>query len=89
MVRKEIEDKKAEVARLQIEAEEIQRRIDQAQTTDFVEKEIRNRLGLVKESEIVVVLPEEEVLRSLAPKVPEDIEILPDPNWKKWLKLFI
>lgn len=88
-VRGEISDKKKEIEQLQNEAKLIQEKIDQAQKPEFIEKEIRNRLGLVKESEIVVVLPEESVLRSLSPKVPEDLEILPDPNWKKWVKLFI
>ncbi len=43
---------------------------------------------MAKEGEIIIVLPDEEILGTLAPNLEEEEEALPDPNWKKWLKLF-
>jgi cell division protein FtsB len=56
----------------------------------YLEKEARNKLGLVKENEIVIVLPNEEILRQLAHRKEnsDEYEEL-RPNWKKWVELFI
>jgi len=66
----------------------LQERLSEVQGEAYVEKELRDKLGLAKEGETVLVLPEEDIVRSLAPKLTEEEETLPDPNWKKWLKLF-
>jgi hypothetical protein len=42
----------------------------------------------VKEGEVIVVLPDEDILRKLAPLLPTEENTLPEPNWKKWEKLF-
>jgi len=47
-----------------------------------------DKLGLAKEGETIIVLPDEETIRKFAPSDEKEEEILPDPNWKKWLKLF-
>ncbi|OGM55002.1 hypothetical protein A3E15_02270 [Candidatus Woesebacteria bacterium RIFCSPHIGHO2_12_FULL_42_9] len=66
----------------------LQERLSEVQGEAYVEKELRDKLGLAKEGETILVLPEEDIVRSLAPKLAEEEETLPDPNWKKWLKLF-
>jgi len=66
----------------------LQERLNEVQGEAYVEKELRDKLGLAKEGETILVLPEEDIVRSLAPKPAEEEETLPDPNWKKWLKLF-
>ena len=43
----------------------------------------------VKDGETIVVLPEEETLRKMAPRFEREEEVLPDPTWKKWVKLFL
>jgi cell division protein FtsB len=61
---------------------------------DFVGKEVyfetqlRDKLGMAKENEIVVVLPEERIVRSFAPPLNKTEISLPDSNWRKWLKVF-
>ena len=56
----------------------------------YIEQQARNKLGLVKENEVVVVLPSKEVLRNLSPWKEKNKEYsLPNPNWKKWVKLFL
>ena len=59
------------------------------QSEEFMEKQLRDNLGLAKEGEIVLVLPEADILRKLAPVVPKDEEEPLKPNWRKWMDLFI
>lgn len=88
-IRKEVDAERQRIEKLKIENEELQKRISETQSDEFVERQIRDKLGLVKEGEIVMVLPDEEVLRSLAPKLDYEEDSLPDPNYIKWLKLFL
>lgn len=81
----EAEDK---VVKLEDVNSSLRDEIERVATEQYVEKQLRDNLGLAKEGEIVVVLPEDEVLRKLAPKHEIEEETLPDPNWKKWLNLF-
>ena len=85
----QIAKKAAEVAEVQKQGEDLLKRLEVAQSQDYVESQLRDKLGLAKEGEIVVILPPDDVLRKIAPKYKEEEEILPDPNWKLWLKLFI
>jgi len=88
-VNKEIGAQKEELSKIQADNEKLQQDLMQAQSPEFLEKQVRDKLGLVREGETIVVLPDADVLRKLAPKLPVETNALPDPNWKKWLKLFI
>ncbi len=76
------------LASLEKENSNLQAQLKIADSAQFQEKEARDKLGLAKEGEIVMVLPPDDVLRSLAPKRAREDPKLPDPNWKQWLKLF-
>ena len=84
-----IENKEMEVNSVREEQEELEKRVEYTQSQEYIEKQLRDNLGLAREGEIVVVMPPPEVLRKFAPKYEEDVDILPDPNWKQWLNLFI
>lgn len=88
-IRGEVEAEKEKVEKIKKENEELEKQISEIQGVEFMEKQLRDKLGLVKEGETIVVLPDEETLRKLAPKVYEEEDTLPDPNWKRWLKLFL
>lgn len=88
-VDKTIEEERNRVDKLKQENVELKRKVEEVQSQDYIEQQLRDELGLVKEGEIVLVLPDDETLRSFAPKLEEEEEKLPDPNWKKWLKLFL
>jgi len=78
-----LEGLKSEQSKLQSELQEIKSR-------SYLEKQIRDKLNLVDKGEIVLVLPEEEVLKRFSPRsVQEAEEFLPPPNWKAWFELFI
>lgn len=76
------------VAKLKMENEELQQKLGETTQAEYVEKQLRDKLGLAREGEIVVVLPDDETLRKLAPKPVEEEETLPDPTWRKWIHLF-
>lgn len=85
---KRISKAQERVEKLRKENEETERRLAEVKGEEYIEKQLRDKLGLAKEGEIVVVLPDEETLRKIAPGIAEEEDILPDPTWKKWLKLF-
>jgi len=86
---KKIDEARGRVENLSEENEELKRQLAQAQSEVFIETQFRDRLGLSKEGEIIVVLPDEDTLRKIAPALAEEEETLPDPPWRKWLKLFL
>lgn len=87
-VRKQVQNERTRVAKMEEENKKLQSQIALAQGQDYIDRQIRNKLGLSKEGETVVILPEESVVISLAPPEGVDTETLPDPNWKKWKNLF-
>jgi cell division protein FtsB len=53
-----------------------------AKTPEFIEREARDKLFMVKSGEQKVLLPQDS---GNPQKLPKETK---DPNWKKWLKLF-
>jgi cell division protein FtsB len=88
-IRTQVEKERQRVEKMQADNAKLEEQIAETQGSDFIEKQIRNKLGLAKVGEAIVVLPDEEILRKLAPQITSEEDVLPDPNWKKWLKLFI
>jgi len=87
-VGKQIQAEKAKIAKMQADNQKLEEELTQTQNPSFIEKEVRDKLGLGKTGEAIVVLPDEDTLRNLAPQMPVEINTLPDPNWVKWKKLF-
>ena len=85
VVNKEI----AKIEALKKEKERLQADLEKAQSEEFMEKQLRDKLGMAKEGEIVVILPDAETVKKFAPSINSEEETLPDPNWRKWLKLFL
>lgn len=87
-IKDQIQAEKAKLVKIQADNDILLNELAQAQNPNFIEKEIRNKLGLGKEGEATVVLPDTETLKKLAPKISSLVDTLPDPNWVKWKKLF-
>ena len=87
--KRRITEKQTELNKLKKETEDAKKRLDEVSSDMYIEKQLRDTLGLTKEGETVIVLPDEEILKSLAPKLDDEQETLPDPNWKRWTKLFL
>jgi cell division protein FtsB len=83
-----VEEAEGRVEKLKKENEDLKKRLEIAGSEVYIEKQLRDNLGLAKGEEIVIVLPDEETLRALAPRAEKEEESLPPPNWKKWANLF-
>lgn len=88
-IKKRIATERARVEKLKQDNADLTQKLTEIQSQEYIEKQLRDKLGLAKEGEIVVVLPDTTTLEKLAPEVPIEQETLPDPNWKKWIHLFI
>lgn len=69
---------------LKRENEALRRELEYKRSQEFAEAEIRNKLGLVKEGEAVVVLPKQDDERLTT----NDESKIEEPNWQKWWNLF-
>ena len=83
-----VEEAQERIDKLKAENEELKKRLETVGSEEYIEKQLRDNLGLAKGEETIIVLPDEETLRALAPRSQEEQEVLPDTNWKKWMKLF-
>ncbi|RLC32956.1 hypothetical protein DRH13_00545 [Candidatus Woesebacteria bacterium] len=83
-----LKEKEEYIEKIRGENEELSQRVATFKSEEFIEKQLRDKLGLAKEGETIIVLPDEETISKFAPSDEKEEEILPDPNWKKWLKLF-
>jgi cell division protein FtsB len=89
MVRSEVRKAGERVEKIKAENATLLKDVEKAESEVFIEKQIRDKLGLAKEGEAIVILPDEETLRKLAPGLNREEETLPDPVWKRWIKLFL
>lgn len=85
---KRIQKEEARVESLRVENEKLRERLEKETSEAYIEKQMRDKLGLAKKGETIVILPDEETLKKLAPVLLSEEDVLPDPNWKKWLNLF-
>jgi len=60
----------------------LKQQLEYVQSNEFIEKEARDKLGMAKEGEAVVLMPE-NVSKSSENQIQGEV-----PNWKKWWQLF-
>jgi cell division protein FtsB/cell division protein DivIC len=87
-IRSQVEAEKQKVEKMQADNTKLEEQVAEAQGSDFIEKQIRDKLGLVKPGEAIVVLPDADTLRKLAPQETIEEDTLPDLNWRKWEEMF-
>jgi cell division protein FtsB len=83
-----INEARNEVHKEEEEQTSLEMQLKEAESQEFIEKQLRDKLGMAKEGEIVIVLPEADSIKSLAPKRNFEEELPREANWKKWQKLF-
>ncbi len=76
-------DKKAELAREKAKNEELKQKLSEVQSPQFIEKEAREKLGMARVGETVVLLDKSQAANLNDQTKTENI-----PNWQKWRKLF-
>lgn len=71
---------------LEIKNKELKARLDEVKTPEFIEREARDKLGLVKEGETLIVIPQKviEQMLGFAQKT-EEIKL---PNPLGWWRVF-
>lgn len=90
--RSRITQAQEKLADLQAQNIKLNQEIAQAGNPTFIEREARDKLGFVKEGEVILVLPQDEVnkiaqgLRADSAKSAEPATEI--PTWRLWLKLF-
>ena len=75
------EQKEQEIADLESQYQEAREKKEYVQTSDFVQKEAREKLGLAQPNQIKIIVPDWESIPTPAPAVYL-------PNWRRWGKLF-
>jgi len=81
--RGQVGEGKQRLEELKIENRKLKGELEYVQSPEFIEKEVREKLGWAKEGEEVWVLPESiREIREIG-EIREE-----KPNWKKWLELF-
>jgi cell division protein FtsB len=84
-----IEKTKVKISKVEEENKRLEDQLNVVKSEEYSEKQLRDKLGLAKEGEIILVLPEADIVRKLSPQIPEEEEVKPKPNWQKWLDLFM
>ena len=79
-----IKQAESEVRSQELENQELQKRLAEVQSPEFIEREAKEKLGLVKPGEEIVILPEIKLEPSFA-KASEGRQ----SNWRKWWKLYV
>lgn len=78
---------KKEVSLLASGVESLKREEEYKKSPEFLEREARDKLGLVKKDEKLLILPEpENILRGSDLQVLNDVKVDKTPNWIKWKK---
>ena len=71
--------------KLQNENKELKKKLARIQSLDFIEAEARDKLGLSKKGETVVIIPEDKLKLVMGASQSAQIRL---PNWLGWLKVF-
>ena len=79
-VMQELED---ELSKKQNHNKFLQEQLKYVQTNEFIERESREKLGLVKKGEVVV---QEKLESSINVEIEQNLS---KPNWLQWLELFL
>ena len=82
---KKITDKEQRLEIAKEENRELKHKLAQVESSEYIEKQAREKLSMTREGEYVVVLPAE--LEASGTSGMFD-EIKEDPAWKQWMELF-
>lgn len=89
---KRLADASEKVKQLKIEQQKLIQDKNKQNSQDYIEAQIRNKLKLIKNGEIVVVLPsilQKQQQDDLYKYSPEDSKLETKNNYQEWLNLFL
>ena len=73
------------VLSLEAKNRELKRKLTDIQSPEFIEQQARDKLGLGKSGETVVIIPEEKLKTVLGASKSAEPRL---PNWLGWLRVF-
>ena len=79
-----VSEREQELKRIQAENERLKTNLREVQTPGFVERQAREKLGMVKEGETLVIMPNDKLQMTNG----EEEKEKSTPNWEKWWGLF-
>lgn len=74
------------VYNLEAKNRELKKKLTQIQSTQFIEEQARDKLGLSKSGETVVIIPEDKLKAVMV--ATQSAQITRLPNWLGWWKVF-
>jgi cell division protein FtsB len=79
-----LRDEERLLAEAVAERAQLKKKLDEVQSPDFVEKEAREKLGLGRAGEEVIVIPNDVLGGDRVGEVQTE-----DPSWVKWRRLYL
>ncbi len=81
-----VHEREVALREAQAQNDELKKKIAEAESPEFIEKTAREKLGLVKDNEVVVLM---DALKITSKESEDETNPLDsDPNWKRWWRLF-
>lgn len=80
-----LSDAAENVYKLEVKNRELKNKLSQVKSIEFIEKEARNKLGLGKIGETIVIIPEEKLKSVLGASPSAQVRL---PNWLGWFRMF-
>lgn len=74
-----------DVYRAEVKNKELKKKLSEIKSPQFIEEQARNKLGLAKEGETVVIIPDEKIKQILGATEAAQPRL---PNWLGWLRVF-
>lgn len=87
-----ISQEEERLAKVKLENEELKQQLAQIQTPEYIEQQAREKLGLAREGEIVIILPPSPYSQSEKNQLPpkENLKEKEEkPIWQQWLNLLL
>ena len=73
----------SQVQQAEAENQSLKQKLAQIDNPEFIEKEAREKLGMAKEGETILILPTQNKVDS------GQLTVDSDPSWKQWWDLYI
>lgn len=72
---------------LEAKNKELKKKLADVKSSDFIEQQARDKLGLGKAGETIVVIPDQKInsVLGISQESKQEVRL---PNWQGWLKLF-
>ena len=73
------------VYQLEVKNRQLKQKLSQIQSAHFIEEQARNKLGLAKNGETIVIIPAEKLKQILGASQSAKVRL---PNWLGWWRVF-